>query len=510
MDVPYKRFWQKWMAADRDYLIEKERKVGMQEFGTIIIVDDDAQARGQLSQILLSCGIKVEKVIECENGKEALQLLENEHADLVFTDIPMEVMNGFELTARLNELAQKPSVVVTTQYNYFSYAVEMLRLGVKDYLLKPLTREKMISVLKRLMEEKNRESRRLNYSSQIRAASLQEFLLKGKDSDLAAARTGVEYELLDTRYRVVCGYNEGKRVQLPHLLYVRDDKGQNVIVLKEEEWEIHQEYFGACVYGNSAVYEKAWQLHQAYEEAWESRKSRFFRQEVRERGEFFQHKEEAEVPDIHTIEQAVHMIGTDKLGESIKLITGLVRMTRMGQCEVELFEELMNYFVLSASKSYQTVLKEADMTMEDIRRIYCFQDCIEYQTRLTEWMEALNKIIVNRFGDYKNKQKIQQALHYIHENYNKNLNMAVVTNYISMNYSLFSYTFKQYTGKNFVDYLKNLRVNEAKKLLTETDMMIMDISRAVGYDNEKHFTKVFKAECGVSPSEYRKNTLYRK
>ena len=83
--------------------------------------------------------------------------------------------------------------------------------------------------------------------------------------------------------------------------------------------------------------------------------------------------------------------------------------------------------------------------------------------------------------------------------------MAVVSNYISMNYSLFSYSFKQYTGSNFVNYLKEIRMREAKKLLTETDMKIIEISQAVGYDNEKHFMKIFKATCGVSPTEYRHN-----
>ena len=58
--------------------------------------------------------------------------------------------------------------------------------------------------------------------------------------------------------------------------------------------------------------------------------------------------------------------------------------------------------------------------------------------------------------------------------------MAVVSNYISMNYSLFSYSFKQYTGSNFVNYLKEIRMREAKKLLTETDMKIIEISQAVG------------------------------
>ena len=48
-------------------------------------------------------------------------------------------------------------------------------------------------------------------------------------------------------------------------------------------------------------------------------------------------------------------------------------------------------------------------------------------------------------------------------------------------------------------------MEEAKKLLTETDLRIVEISAKVGYDNEKHFMKLFKTSCGVSPSEYRKN-----
>jgi two-component system response regulator YesN len=79
-----------------------------------------------------------------------------------------------------------------------------------------------------------------------------------------------------------------------------------------------------------------------------------------------------------------------------------------------------------------------------------------------------------------------------------------------MNYSLFSYVFKQYTGHNFVNYLKNIRITEAKKLLETTDMFVTEIGKAVGYDNDKHFMKIFKIICGVSPTEYRKNTLLGK
>ena len=121
------------------------------------------------------------------------------------------------------------------------------------------------------------------------------------------------------------------------------------------------------------------------------------------------------------------------------------------------------------------------------------------------WGVASSSYQVEGTDANKNSHKMQQAVAYIAKNYASDLNMAVVSNYLSMNYSLFSYSFKQYTGSNFVNYLKDIRMKEAKRLLGGTDMRIVDISRAVGYENEKHFMKTFKNSCGVSPSEYRKN-----
>ncbi|MCR4797638.1 MAG: AraC family transcriptional regulator, partial [Lachnospiraceae bacterium] len=103
------------------------------------------------------------------------------------------------------------------------------------------------------------------------------------------------------------------------------------------------------------------------------------------------------------------------------------------------------------------------------------------------------------------QKKMNQAIAYIREHYAEDMNMATVSNYISMNYTLFSYSFKQYTGQNFVSYLKEIRLSAARELLENTEEKIIDIAHRVGYDNEKHFLKTFKSQFGVSPSEYRKN-----
>ncbi len=165
----------------------------------------------------------------------------------------------------------------------------------------------------------------------------------------------------------------------------------------------------------------------------------------------------------------------------------------------------MKDFFDETAKTYRNILAEKTEETEAVSAVFGEDYLDIYEKKLMDYLLMLQSCILGQFEVNKNRQKIQQAVEYIEKNYASDLNMAVVSNYISMNYSLFSYSFKQYTGSNFVNYLKDIRMKEAKRLLKETDMRIVEISQAVGYENEKHFMKLFKAACGVSPSEYRKN-----
>ncbi len=112
---------------------------------------------------------------------------------------------------------------------------------------------------------------------------------------------------------------------------------------------------------------------------------------------------------------------------------------------------------------------------------------------------------VSTYEEYENKiQKIDRAVEYIKTNYNQNINMAVVSNEVSMNYTFFSETFKEVKGESFVDYLKKVRISMAKQLLRTSCLQITRIATSVGFNDEKHFSKTFKTEVGCTPSEYRK------
>lgn len=110
---------------------------------------------------------------------------------------------------------------------------------------------------------------------------------------------------------------------------------------------------------------------------------------------------------------------------------------------------------------------------------------------------ASTSAIVDRSGS------MTRAIQYIHAHYSEDLNMAVVSNSVSLNYTYFSQAFKAYTGLSFVQYVKRLRVTEAKKLLECQGGKIYEIAANVGFDNAKHFNKVFRELEGMTPQQFR-------
>ena len=203
--------------------------------------------------------------------------------------------------------------------------------------------------------------------------------------------------------------------------------------------------------------------------------------------------------------QTANLICSNKLEEAISQLTAFSEGVKSGKYNINEFQEQMKIIIRTTMKVYKNVLANKEEDINELADIYAFETIDVYMDVIKEWINHFNELVGQDIDEHKTNIKMQKAIEYIKEKYATDLNMAVVSNYISMNYSLFSYTFKQYTGTNFVNYLKNIRVGEAKKLLTETDMKINEISQAVGYDHEKHFMKTSKSITGLTPSQYRNN-----
>jgi two-component system response regulator YesN len=86
---------------------------------------------------------------------------------------------------------------------------------------------------------------------------------------------------------------------------------------------------------------------------------------------------------------------------------------------------------------------------------------------------------------------------------NSDISLEYVANKVYLNPIYFSRFFKQHTGENFVEYLISTRIQKAKELLVCDNFRIYEISAMVGYQDAKYFTRLFKKETGLTPTEYR-------
>ena len=102
---------------------------------------------------------------------------------------------------------------------------------------------------------------------------------------------------------------------------------------------------------------------------------------------------------------------------------------------------------------------------------------------------------------------IEEALEYVAKNFTKNINMAIVANQVSVNYTWFSEKFKEHTGVNFNEYLKNLRIEEAKRLLEKDCYKVYEVAERSGFGDVKYFMKTFREATGKTPTEWKKSLV---
>ncbi|KQX49282.1 AraC family transcriptional regulator [Paenibacillus sp. Root444D2] len=105
-------------------------------------------------------------------------------------------------------------------------------------------------------------------------------------------------------------------------------------------------------------------------------------------------------------------------------------------------------------------------------------------------------------SDAEVKKTVETAMIYLQNNYMKEISLDSCADYAGTNTVALSKAFKQVSGKNFIDYLTELRIEKAKELLRDTDMKINDIAEKAGYQ-PSYFNRIFKKQEDITPSRYR-------
>lgn len=110
-----------------------------------------------------------------------------------------------------------------------------------------------------------------------------------------------------------------------------------------------------------------------------------------------------------------------------------------------------------------------------------------------------------RSDDASDSRRIQKVINYLHEHYSKEIHLSDVAAYVNMSEVSFSRFMKKRTGKNYIEYLNDLRLGIASRYLVDTTKSVAEISFECGFNNISNFNRIFKKRKGVTPKEFREN-----
>ena len=124
----------------------------------ILVVEDEIRIREGICNLINKINASYEVVGQATNGREGLELARLHSPDVIITDIMMPELDGISMLKELGEISELPRTIVVSAYSEFSYAQAALRLGVSEYLIKPVTIDELTKALEHLESELSNEN----------------------------------------------------------------------------------------------------------------------------------------------------------------------------------------------------------------------------------------------------------------------------------------------------------------------------------------------------------------
>lgn len=519
----------------------------------IMIVEDEEEVREAIKQRIDWKRLGYELVGDYSNGRDALEALSEVRPAVVITDICMPFMDGLQLTEYMSKHYRETRVVIVTGYEDFDYAHQAIKLGVKDYVLKPFNAEEFLDFLTRLKRELDDEKRQKEDLTRIRqqlnesmpllrerflermvTMPLEPRLIKEKLDYFNLSLQGPHFivvladlddhshpDMVLMRFATCNIFQEVvEREQAGIVFMTRDDKITAILqgwgrrlellaqTLAEQVMQSVHDYLKLSVsVGIGWICESITSISGSYEGARAALDYRLLAGQ--QRAISIQDLEYGNVSDEHSYNEwerkLLRAIRSAEREHVFRTIEGW--LASMRECGLSVMRgQAAIYKMIAAliNLAADTGIDEDKVFGEDpFSPISRFKTVHEVQA----WLEKLCSAVVHELSQKRSDVmlcQMQEAEAYIREHYSQeNLSLSDVCSHIHMSISYFSAQFKQHTGKTFVEYLTDVRLERAKELLSFHDMKTYEIAESVGYSDPQYFSVIFKRHVGVSPKQYR-------
>ncbi len=497
----------------------------------VLIADDELWIRKWLTKMIGELRTDIEIVAAVDNGKDALDILQKEHVDILVTDIQMPLMTGLEVA----EMAQDVKIILISGYDEFAYAKKAIKLQVMGYLLKPIEKSELDEVLETTIET-IKNTGKSNADAMTVDNALQNLLS-------AYIKSRQEKTLLE-----IIGVTSGLGIQAMVVGEIQLDIAQHNRVMLQQYFEesILPLYLQQHVYliAESALRYKViiFFHHQLTKDIFLMKQfliDRIERMYIQSRVVLSQMYTRVEkLSDaLEKVEQAMqktHVVNA-KDGQVIEAFNKdvmyairssmLLAMnsfddnTFIDYCRQLSFRLENNEYALDEIRMFifglvSDVIKKIEETDGELRNILIsegYDFCVKIQKysnvfSMVSWVEKFGVKVIKylQSNQYSNvTDLVDRARKHLLIHYAEEISLSAMCDKFGVNRSYFSKCFKEKAGMNFSDMLTNIRLDAATQLISSTKMSLVDISENVGFNDPKYFSRVFRKYYGMTPSQYR-------
>ena len=498
--------------------------------------------------------------VECaKSGRSVIELAERFRPDIAVIDIHMPGINGIEAIKEMKAFCTNTVFIVMSAYDKFDYAKEAIALGVMEYITKPMEKTKVLTVLKRAMAQIDGEREKRSYELLIKEkletvepiienGLIYDILLQEHfDEDIDSYKTilGIE-ENFGYMMALVCGDSqEGNRMT--------NAIGSSVKVSgKYQEIRVEVKSLFKCKIGNvmsnkiavlipcseeKLEYNERTELIDRSRELVRTLRKKTdisFRvgiggvKPLRELGDSYREALNALIATTGSVAHVDDLVINcdydedypknmekplfeavakgdlnetqvmmDKYGDWMcqKAGDGDLMSMKLKALEFALYAEHLAYqnggqtYHYSGRKDYLPQIMDLN-TPQEIRE--WFSEKI---------MSACRNVVSKR--EERSGDIIRTAKKYIEDHFDKDISLDDVSRVVNISPYYFSKVFKEESGLNFIEYLTNIRIDKAKELLENSNLSIKEICVSCGYTDPNYFSRSFKKNVGVTPTEYK-------
>lgn len=519
----------------------------------VLLVDDEVYVRKGLMNLIDWDRYGFEVYWEASNGEDALKIIAEEKPDVVITDVRMPVIDGLELIKRIRDSGDtETQFIIVSGYNDFSYAQKAVRYNVFDFVLKPVDQDELEEILIKLGEKLKVTKVEKIQKKKLKLEQAIESLLKANitNAEITEWLKLLEVEESKFFYYVLIEINnihfvdkiEEKSFMLMNAIeevikklsqvtpqvaiYEQTDHAVGLLVPAEyiKKMNGRIKYFAEQLMKELSkqitnektmfIGEKVESLADfktSYETANDIRKYKYIisreniisYEDMKDTSvnynevdsklylSLLEHIEENNVPEI---KKHIDKIFSDFISE------------RFAAQAVETSVNRCIHGIIQTIKSMEGNAEE----MTTLHKIIRWED---YQLTLPELKKMLTEfllessLLIKELRKENLKGDIYKIKTYIENNYHQNISLKSIANKFYMNPVYMGQLFKKTFGIFFKEFLLTLRIDEAKKLLRQTDMRVYEVADKVGFGSTDYFVTQFEKINKMTPTEYRNQLL---